>query len=298
MELPRRPISRSITENVEENQHHLFPNSGSETTAQPRRTGPTLDVVPNRTSTALPIALEMLELKLLRFENQQQQELFERSGRLPGFRRDIQVLHNPVERSYEPCKWHRKHPPRCWRPDSKALGLDGKCQEVSFHGEMSECCDWRMFRKVKPCSVLAGDRVPQSMLDREESDNEKDQENPAKERDGEKICNERIEGKVPEYDDKEVTYFSFVTDKHFAEASWPEIMGAIEWRKLRPGWDSPFGIERVVGKRIERTYTREEIEAGDVEGEEGLWWKKRDEDGAGEKDMTEKDQSIDEKGGE
>lgn len=159
-----------------------------------------------------------------------------------------------------------KHPPRCWRPDIKALGLDGTCQEVSFHREVSECCDWRRFRRVKPCSVLAEDRVPQSMLDREESDNKKDQE---------KSGIERIEGKRPEYDDEEVTYFSF------AEASWLEIIGAIEWRKLRPGWDSPFGIEGVVGKRVERTYTREEIEAGDVIGEKGLWWKKGDEDGAG-----------------
>lgn len=88
---------------------------------------------------------------------------------------------------------------------------------------------------------------------------------------------EKTGGEMKEDADEEVTYFTFITDVYFAEASWPEILAANGLRKPWPVFRKPpFGIERVVGGRVERTYTREEIQAGYIGTEEALWWEKKE----------------------
>lgn len=60
---------------------------------------------------------------------------------------------------------------------------------------------------------------------------------------------------------KAVTYFAFITDIYFAEASWPEIANAVKQRRQRTWLRSPFQIWRVVGDRLERRYVAQEIES-------------------------------------
>lgn len=107
--------------------------------------------------------------------------------------------------------------------------------------------------------------LPADLIDKCEMDIEKDAE---KEKDS---WSQKTAVGTPEVVNDSVTYFTFITDHYFTEASWPEILNAARRRRewSRKG---PFQIERVVGERVERTYVREEIEAGEMESEETSWW--------------------------
>lgn len=184
-----------------------------------------------------------------------------------GGREELKAVVKP----YVPCEFHTKHPPSYWIPDLKALGLQFNHSQGSCHGGISECCDWRRFRASVPKDEL--EKKAQKL---EAGDGELGEKQEMKES-GEYAFTEKIAAEMKQDADEEVTYFTFITHVYFAEASWPEILAS---NRLRKRWyvfgEPPFSIERVVGGRVGRTYTREEIEAGCVETEEAFWWEMKE----------------------
>ena len=212
---------------------------------------------------------------------------------LPGLGRGGREELKAVVKPYVPCEFHTKHPPSYWRPDLKALGLHFKHLEGSFHGGISECCDWRRFRTSVPKEEPEKDTQKLKAWD---GGLDEKQEMKVK---GKDDFTEKTGAEMKEGVDEEVTYFTFITDVYFAEASWPEILAANGLRKRWPVFRKPpFSIERVVGGRVERTYTREEIEAGCIETEEALWWEKKEGRKVDKEEWKEKGDSMAETDGE